>query len=282
MVKGDQFEVEKIVKNSASSFYWGMKILPNKQARAMFAVYAFCRIVDDIADDIKSKIKREKLLKEWELSIKNLFLKQITKNSVERELLFSIKEFNLEKKDFLSIIEGMRMDSNSNIVFPSQKKLNLYCDRVAVAVGYLSIKIFGLSKSAKNYAFFLGRAFQLTNIVRDFHEDIDRGRCYISEKYLQRYQIEKNLKKIKNNPYLQKIFQDILMDAETYFQKSLIESKSLDKKKIIASEIMKLFYKKIHKKMFKKHININKRIKLSIWDKISIFYNFYVRKVHQK
>ena len=92
----------------------------------------------------------------------------------------------------------------------------------------------------------------------------------------------KNLKKIEKNPYLQKIFQDILMEAETYFQKSLIESKSLDKKKIIASEIMKLFYKKIHKKMFKKHININKRIKLSIWDKISIFYNFYVRKVHQK
>ena len=282
MAQGDQFEIEKIVKKSGSSFYWGMKILPKKQARAMFAVYAFCRIVDDIADEIKNKIKREKLLKEWELSIKNLFTKQTTKNLVERELLFSIKEFNLEKKDFLSIIEGMRMDSNSNIVFPSQKKLNLYCDRVAVAVGYLSIKIFGLSKSAKNYAFFLGRAFQLTNIVRDFREDIDRGRCYISVKYLQKYQIEKNLKKIDKNPYLQKIFQDILMDAETYFQKSLIESKSLDKKKIIASEIMKLFYKKIHKKMFKKHININKRIKLSIWDKISIFYDFYVRKVHQK
>ena len=197
MAQGDQFEIEKIVKKSGSSFYWGMKILPNKQARAMFAVYAFCRIVDDIADEIKNKIKREKLLKEWELSIKNLFLKQTTKNSVERELLFSIKEFNLEKKDFLSIIEGMRMDSNSNIVFPSQKKLNLYIDRVAVAVGYLSIKIFGLSQSAKNYAFFLGRAFQLTNIVRDFREDIDRGRCYISIKYLQKYQIEKNLKKIE-------------------------------------------------------------------------------------
>ena len=282
MAQGDQFEIEKIVKKSGSSFYWGMKILPDKQARAMFAVYAFCRIVDDIADEIKNKIKREKLLEEWELSIKNIFLKRTTKNSVERELLFSIKEFNLEKKDFLSIIEGMRMDSKSNIVFPSQKKLNLYCDRVAVAVGYLSIKIFGLSKSAKNYAFFLGRAFQLTNIVRDFREDIDRGRCYISVKYLQKYQIEKDLRKIKNNPYLQKIFQDILMEAETYFQKSFVESKSLDKKKIIASEIMKLFYKKIHKKMFKKHININKRIKLSIWDKLSIFYNFYVRKVNQK
>ena len=230
MAQGDQFEIEKIVKQSGSSFYWGMKILPNKQARAMFAVYSFCRIVDDIADEIKDKIKREKLLKEWELSIKNLFLKQITKNSVERELLFSIKEFNLEKKDFLSIIKGMRMDSNSNIVFPSQKKLNLYCDRVAVAVGYLSIKIFGLSKSAKNYALFLGRAFQLTNIVRDFSEDIDRGRCYISIKYLQKYKVKKDIKKIKNNPYLQNIFQDILKDAETYFQKSLVESKNLDKK----------------------------------------------------
>ena len=282
MAQGDQSEIEKIVKQSGSSFYWGMKILPNKQTRAMFAVYAFCRIVDDIADEIKNKIKREKLLKEWELSIKKLFLKQTTKNSVERELLFSIKEFNLEKKDFLSIIEGMRMDSNSNIVFPSQKKLNLYCDRVAVAVGYLSIKIFGLSKSAKNYALFLGRAFQLTNIVRDFSEDIDRGRCYISIKYLQKYQIKKDIKKIKNNPYLQNIFQDILKDAETYFQKSLVESKGLDKKKIIASEIMKLFYEKIHKKMFEKHININKRIKLSIWDKVSIFFNFYIRKVHQK
>ena len=109
MVKGDQFEVEKIVKNSGSSFYWGMKILPNKQARAMFAVYAFCRIVDDIADEIKSKIKREKLLKEWELTIKNLFLKQITKNSVERELLFSIKEFNLAKPAGDGILSGINM-----------------------------------------------------------------------------------------------------------------------------------------------------------------------------
>ena len=81
---------------------------------------------------------------------------------------------------------------------------------------------------------------------------------------------------------IENIFQDILKDAETYFQKSLVESKNLDKKKIIASEIMRLFYEKIHKKMFEKHININKKIKLSIWDKASIFFNFYIRKAHQK
>ena len=73
MAQGDQLEIEKFVKKSGSSFYWGMKILPIKQARAMFAVYAFCRIVDDIADEIKNKIKREKVdanfLMRWEYII---------------------------------------------------------------------------------------------------------------------------------------------------------------------------------------------------------------------
>ena len=133
----DQLEVEKVVKNSGSSFYWGMKILPKNQARSMFAIYAFCRIVDDIADDIESKKIRDKLLNEWEISIKRIFSTGMAKNYLERELLLSIREFELEKKDFLSIIDGMRMDSNSKIVFPSKKKLELYCDRVAVAVGYL-------------------------------------------------------------------------------------------------------------------------------------------------
>ena len=230
MPQSDQSEIEKIVKNSGSSFYWGMKILPKKKTRAMFAIYAFCRIVDDIADDIKNKNKREKLLKEWEYSILNIFKSQTTKNSVERELLFSIKEFKLEKKDFLSIIYGMRMDSNSKIVFPTHKKLELYCDRVAVAVGYLSIKIFELPRSARNYALFLGRAFQLTNIVRDFSEDITRGRCYISEKYLKKYSIKKDIKNIQKSPYLQNIFQDILNDADMYFENLILSQNILIKK----------------------------------------------------
>ena len=77
-----------------------MKILPNKQARAMFAIYAFCRIVDDIADEIKNKIKRERLLNEWELSIKNIFRKQTTENSV-KENFFSIKDLILKKRFFI-------------------------------------------------------------------------------------------------------------------------------------------------------------------------------------
>ena len=106
MPQSDQSEIEKIVKNSGSSFYWGMKILPKKKTRAMFAIYAFCRIVDDIADDIKNKNKREKLLKEWEYSILNIFKSQTTKNSVERELLFLLKNLNLRKKIFYQSYTG--------------------------------------------------------------------------------------------------------------------------------------------------------------------------------
>ena len=280
MYQCDQSEVEGIVKRSGSSFYWGMKILPKDQARAMFSIYAFCRVVDDIADEIKNKKIRERLLKKWELSIKQLFETKIAKNALERELLRSIEKFNLEKKDFISIINGMRMDSNSAIVFPTKKELDLYCDRVAVAVGYLSIKIFGLSKSAKKYAFYLGRAFQLTNIVRDFKEDIIRGRCYISQNYLKKYSVKKDMASLQVSPYLQNIFQDILDDADIYYKKSYNESLNFDRNKIIASELMKLFYEKIHKKMFKKFIDTKKKIKLSLLDKAAIFYIFITRKIY--
>ena len=118
------------------------------------------------------------------------------------------------------------MDANKDIKFPSKKELNLYCDRVAVAVGYLSIKIFGLSKKEKKYAFYLGRAFQLTNIVRDFSEDLNRGRCYISSNYLLKYGINKNIMTISSEPKLQNIFQDILNDAQIYYNKSFQESRT--------------------------------------------------------
>ena len=271
MLSSDQSEVQKIVKKSGSSFYWGMKILPSSQMRAMFSIYAYCRTVDDIADDIKDKKLRQRLLKEWESKINTIFKQKVFDSALERELKISIEEFDLKKDDFLSIIKGMRMDSDNTIVFPSKKKLNLYCDRVAVAVGYLSIRIFGLPDSAKKYALYLGRAFQLTNIVRDFGEDLDRGRCYISRDYLEKHSIKRDMNILVKSPLLPKLLQDILEDAETYFKKAKSESLKLDKDKILAPELMKLFYYKIFKKMYEKDISIKDKIKLSIWDKFELF-----------
>ena len=273
----DQIEVKKIVKKSGSSFFWGMNVLDSEKKRAMFAIYAFCRIVDDIADEIKNKRLKIEKLKSWKKKINNIFESKKVKSCIEKELKIAVEKFKLERLDFYAIIDGMMMDAKSDIKFPKKKNLELYCDRVAVAVGYLSIRIFGLSEKEKKYAFYLGRAFQLTNIVRDFYEDLKRGRCYIASEYLSIYGVKKDIKTIKHDPKLQNILQDILHEANIFFEKSNIEAKKISKKQIVASEIMKTFYKAIHAKMFKKKINIEKKIKLNYFQKIYILFSFAVR-----
>ena len=112
----------------------------------MFSIYAFCRVVDDIADEKSTKLsKKTDFL--WVNKIHNLYKYKDQKTSLLRELKKSIDRFNLEKNDFLSIIKGMQMDINENILFPETSKLKLYCERVAVAVGFLSIDIFQIKKS---------------------------------------------------------------------------------------------------------------------------------------
>jgi len=229
----DQLNVEKIVRKSKTSFFWGMNILPNNQKRAMFAIYAFCREVDDIADNEKISKKYKKIkLKNWKSNIDKLYSEELAKNFLLRELLFSIQKYNLLKKDFLSIIKGMEMDVKKNIQFPSRKELNLYCDRVAVSVGNLSIKVFGIhSDIGRNYAKYLGRAFQLTNIVRDFHEDFLRKRCYISSEHIKNFRIKKKLNELPKSPDLQNIFQLILNEADQLFLLSDKTALNLNKKK---------------------------------------------------
>jgi len=277
MIVDDQIEVTKIVKKSGSSFFWGMNVLDSERKRAMFSIYAFCRIVDDIADEIKNKkIKIEKL-RSWKKKINNIFQSKKLKSSIEKELKIAVDKFKLDRIDFYAIIDGMMMDAKNDIKFPSKKNLELYCDRVAVAVGYLSIKIFGLTKKERKYAFYLGRAFQLTNIVRDFYEDLKRGRCYVPSEYLSIYGIKKDIKTIIHEPKLQDILQDILAEANAFFEKSNVEAQNINKKQIIASEIMKTFYRTIHNKMFKKKINLEKKIKLNYFQKIYILLSFVVR-----
>ena len=193
MLLNDRSEIEKVVKKSGSSFYWGMKLLPDNKKRAMFAIYSFCREVDDIADNLQSpRDIKQKKLEEWKNKINNIFKSSLLDSSLKRELNYSIKIFKLEKKDFISIIDGMLMDVRENIQFPSSKKFKIYCERVAVAVGYLSMKIFGIESKAGNYyAYELGMAFQITNIVRDFYEDLNNKRCYIPSNKFEKHGLKK-------------------------------------------------------------------------------------------
>lgn len=278
MTSVDQLNVENIVKKSGSSFYWGMKLLPEIKKRAMFSVYAFCRVVDDIADNSGTIKSKKTKLNDWKKKIDSIYNNNNKNESILKELKTSIETFNLEKRDFISIIDGMLMDVKKKIQFPSKTEFELYCERVAVAVGYLSIKIFGLSGyEGKKYAYSLGMAFQLTNIVRDFREDLDIGRCYIPRSKLKKYGIKGSLSNLDKTNKIQEVLQDILKDADKFFKKADKISKNLDKKKIIASELMKQFYKKIHKKMFNKNIDIEKKVRLNFFDKTFILINFIFR-----
>lgn len=277
MSDDDQIAIRNIVKKSGTSFYWGMNVLNKEKKRAMFSIYAFCRIVDDIADGIENKEEKKKKLREWKKKIKNLFKNKKLDSSIEKELKNSIKNFRLELTDFNSIIDGMLMDAEKDIQFPTKSKLELYCDRVAVAVGNLSIKVFGLSNREKKYALYLGRAFQLTNITRDFYEDYKNGRCYISSNYFKKFGVNQDMKTMIDDPKLQNIFQDILSEAKNYYERALSESERICKKKIIASEIMKNFYIGIHSKMFKREINFKQKVRLTSLEKFIILILFFIR-----
>ncbi len=163
---------------AGSSFYAAMRILPPAQRGAMFEIYRFCRAVDDIADGRWDRRARVAELASWRADIDALFAG--TPGGRVRGLIEPIRSFDLQRDDFLSIIDGMEMDANADIRAPDLATLDLYCDRVACAVGRLSVRVFGMhAQAGAALAFHLGRALQLTNILRDLDEDAMRGRLYL-------------------------------------------------------------------------------------------------------
>jgi squalene synthase HpnD len=168
---------------SGSSFYAAMRILPQEQREAMFQIYSFCRQVDDIADSDGPRQQRLAALQQWREDIDALY--QGHPPARLRDYVASVKQFGLEREDFLAIVDGMEMDVPQDIRAPDLATLDLYCDRVASAVGRLSVKVFGLPREdGILLAHHLGRALQLTNILRDIDEDAAIGRLYLPKEGL--------------------------------------------------------------------------------------------------
>jgi phytoene synthase len=170
---------------SGSSFYAGMRMLPRPEREAMYAVYAFCRAVDDIADDQHGdRASRAAALDRWRADLDALYAggdpgqAQLVAEAVQR--------FHLDRADFEAVIDGMAMDVARDILWPDLAELDLYCDRVASAVGRLSVRVFGMPhEPGLQLAHHLGRALQLTNILRDIDEDAAIGRVYLAREALE-------------------------------------------------------------------------------------------------
>jgi phytoene synthase len=169
---------------SGSSFYAAMRVMPRAERGAMFAIYSFCRMVDDIADDgTRPRALRATELDRWRADLGALYADRPAGRA--GFLKDAVHDFGLRQADFLTVIDGMEMDVAADIRAPDLETLNLYCDRVAVAVGRLSIRIFGMEEGpGLQLAHRLGRALQLTNILRDIDEDAAISRLYLPSELL--------------------------------------------------------------------------------------------------
>lgn len=169
---------------SGSSFYAGMRILPRAERDAMFEIYSFCRAVDDIADSSGPRPERVAQLQTWRSDIAAIYAGAPA--PALAGLAQAVQTFGLHQADFLAVIDGMEMDVVADIQAPDFETLERYCDRVACAVGRLSVRVFGLPEAAGiGLADQLGRALQLTNILRDLDEDAELGRLYLPAEALR-------------------------------------------------------------------------------------------------
>lgn len=264
-------DVRAIVKASGTSFAAGMAVLPLARREAMYALYAFCRVVDDIADDSPTAKERDEGLQLWRQRIHDLFRKSQTSDSITTALLLPIELYDLKEKDFLDIIKGMEMDAAKTIVAPNMDDLDLYCDLVASAVGRISVRIFGdSSESAQNVAHHLGRALQLTNILRDLAEDAARGRLYLPQELLKKHDIEtRNPEKLLDHPNLPELCRNLADIAQQHFNHADHEMKKCSRKSMRPARNMRNYYRAILTKLLKENWKTpHKRVSLSFCNKL--------------
>ncbi len=214
---------------SGSSFYYSFLFLPKERREAITALYAFCREVDDIADECSDiEIARIKLAW-WRTEIANLF-SGAPQHPVSQALQPAIKAYNLPEEHFLEIIDGMEMDLDQNR-YRDFKELQLYCYRVASVVGLLSATIFGFTdRRTLKYAHDLGMAFQLTNIIRDVGEDARRGRIYLPEDELQRFNVtESDILTGRETPSVRLLLEFQIDRAQGYYDRAFEQLPAADR-----------------------------------------------------
>lgn len=262
--------VETKVKQSGSSFYRGMRLLSRPQREAMYAVYAFCREVDDIADDEAPLADKRAGLSAWRDEIAALYRGQPTR-PIARALCRPIARYGLLQEDFVAIIDGCAMDTGDEPFRPDSDALRLYCDRVASAVGRLSVKIFGApGLEGVAVADALGKALQLTNILRDVVEDAAIGRLYLPSDVLAKHGItSSDPASVAHHPALSQVCREVGAEAEAYYQSAYTAMRHCPRSSMRPARLMAASYHALLRKMARHNwmpsdppLKVNKFIKL--------------------
>jgi phytoene synthase len=239
---------------SGSSFYYSFLFLPPEQRRAITALYAFCREVDDVVDECSEPQVARVKLQWWRDSMKQTYRDEPA-HPVQKALTGAIKRYNLPLEHFLEIIDGMEMDLDKQR-YPTFKELSLYCYRVASVVGLLAAEIFGYhDRRAQKYAYHLGMAFQLTNILRDVREDAARGRIYLPLDELQQFKAsEEDILQYRTTSAVRNLLKFQVQRAQGYYDQAYSylaeEDRYLQRSGLIMAAIYRQLLHKIERKNY--------------------------------
>jgi presqualene diphosphate synthase len=249
----DAAHVLDVVRASGSSFYGAMRTLPKERRAAMFAIYAFCREIDDIADDPLPPAEKTAALAEWRSEIERVYAGNPRKPT-GRALLQPIARYALRKADFIALIDGMEMDAAESFHGPSMDTLTLYCERVAGAVGMLSVRVFGEPGDAgTRLAWALGQALQLTNILRDVKEDSERDRLYLPAELLTGHGIAtRETAAVLAHPALSAVCEDLAVLARQRFDEAIAAMAQCDRRKIRPAVVMMHVYRAVLDKLIRR------------------------------
>ena len=269
--------VEAIVRDSGTSFFWAMRRLPEAKRTAMYAVYAFCREVDDIADEPGAEDEKRLKLGQWRAEIQRLYAES-PRTPGGRALLGPVERYGLRQEDFGAVIAGMEMDAGARVRITDMDELTLYCDRVASAVGRLSVRVFGLPADlGDKLAFAQGQALQLTNILRDVAEDAARDRLYLPADLLDAHGIgdTDDLNAVLRHPGLPRVHELLTDIAGRRFTEARALAGQCDREAVRPAVMMLEVYGRILGKVRRDGgRNLNARVRLSVLTKLWILFRY--------
>jgi phytoene synthase len=266
---------------SGSSFYYSFMFLSKQKREAITALYAFCREVDDIADECTELHIAQTKLNWWRSEIENLYQNKPT-HPVSKALLIPIETYHLDAEHFNEIIDGMEMDLNFNR-YEDFKQLQLYCYRVASVVGLLSAQIFGFkNRKTLKFAHDLGMAFQLTNIIRDVGEDARRNRIYLPLDELAKFNVtEDDILHSRESDAVKQLLEHQIERAESYYDRALNELPDEDRKSQRVGLMMAAIYRTLLREIKADGAQkvLNSRTSLGALRKISLAFNVWIKNL---
>ncbi len=279
--------------SSGSSFYYSFLFLPNEKRKAITALYAFCREVDDVVDETHDPDVARIKLQWWREEISHAF-EGVPQHPVAKALKPVVANFNLPLEFFLEIIDGMQMDLE-NSHYQTFQELSLYCYRVASVVGLMTVEIFGFEdRKTLKYAHDLGMAFQLTNILRDVREDAARGRIYLPADEMERFGVTiEDLRKANLNDGIRELLAFQAQRARDYYHKAFEQLPEQDRYNQRSGLIMARVYLTLLDTIEKQNYPVlERRVKLSPFRKLWLAWrtarrelkrhNRYQKKLGQK